>query len=112
MSKFCGIVGYAESKEVRPYIWEDEITERMHYGDVLKNRNRNTNSGNVNDDITLDNQISIVADAYAYAHCSAIKYVVWQNSKWKVTSVEVARPRLILTLGGVYNGRTQDDRDT
>lgn len=109
MARFCGIVGYAETKETRPLIWEDRIIERKYYGDVVKNKKRTENSGNVNDDIVLSNAISIIADAYAYDHFFAIKYVIWQNSKWKVTEVEVSRPRLILTLGGIYNGPTPED---
>lgn len=102
--KFFGTVGYVETLELRPNIYEPVTTERQYYGDVLRNTKRTEASQWLNDDITVNNLISIVADEYAYGHFFAIKYVVWQNSKWKVTNVEVSRPRLILTLGGVYNG--------
>lgn len=105
MPKFCGIVGYADVIETRPNIWESIITERTYYGDVIRNTKRTENSGNLNDDINVNCQISIVADAYAYDHYFKIKYVIWQNSKWKVTTVDPSqRPRILLTLGGVYNG--------
>lgn len=102
--KFFGTVGYVETMELRPNIYEEVATERQYYGDVLRNTKRNEGGQNLNDNINVNNLISIVADEYAYGHFFAIRYVIWENSKWKVTNVEVSRPRLILTIGGVYNG--------
>lgn len=102
--KFFGTVGYVETMELRPNIYEEVTTERQYYGDVLRNTKRNEGGQNLNDNINVNNLISIVADEYAYGHFFAIRYVIWENSKWKVTNVEVSRPRLILTIGGVYNG--------
>lgn len=102
--KFFGVVGYVCTEERRPNIHEDVVIEREYYGDVLRNTKRTENGQHLNDDITVNNQISIIADEYAYDHFFAISYVVWQGSKWKVRSVDVSRPRLILTIGGVYNG--------
>lgn len=67
---------------------------------------RNEQGQSINDNITLNNSISIIADAYAYENFFAIQYVKVMGTAWKVTSVEVQRPRLILTLGGVWNGET------
>lgn len=102
--KFFGTVGYVETQETRPNIHEEAATERQYYGDVLRNVKRTEGSQWLNDDVNVNNLISIVADEYAYGHFFAIRYVIWEGSKWKVTNVEVSRPRLILTLGGVYNG--------
>ena len=38
------------------------------------------------------------------SHFFAIRYVKWAGTRWKVDDVEVKRPRLKLTLGGVWNG--------
>jgi hypothetical protein len=105
MAKFYGVVGYADSVEVEPGVWEEQITERAYYGDTIRNTRRLQNSGGVNDDVVFSNQISIVADPYAYDHFSSIRYVEFTGAKWKVTDIEVQRPRLILTVGGVYNGK-------
>ena len=102
--KFCGTVGYVETLETRPNIYEGVTTERTYFGDILRNTKRSEGAQGLNDNINVNNLISIVADEYAYSHFFAIKYVIWENSKWKVTNVEVSRPRLILTIGGVYNG--------
>lgn len=102
--KFFGTVGYVETMELQPNIYKEVSTERNYYGDVLRNVRRNEGGQHLNDNINVNNLISIVADEYAYGHFFAIRYVIWQNSKWKVTNVEVSRPRLILTIGGVYNG--------
>jgi hypothetical protein len=104
MAKFYGPIGYAESKEKSPGVWEDTISEHNYYGDVIRNIRRMENSENVNDNINVDNQISIVADAYAYQNFFAIRYIKWMGALWKVAKVDVQRPRLILTIGGVYNG--------
>lgn len=104
MAKFYGMVGYAETAETSPGVWTEKITERAYYGDVYRNVRNLQNSGNVNDDINVNNQISIVADPYAFENFHAMRYVIFMDTKWKITSVDVQYPRLILTLGGVYNG--------
>lgn len=104
MARFYGEVGYAITKETSPGIWTEVFDRRNYYGDVTKNYRRLENSNNLNDNIRFDNIISIVADPYAYENYSTIRYVEWMGAKWKVTSVEVQSPRLILNLGGVYNG--------
>ena len=104
MAKWFGKVGFAVTEETEPGIWEETITENKYYGDVKSNRWKRQNSGEVNDDITISQIISIVADPFAYKNCSSIIYVEYMGSKWKVSDVEPAFPRLELTIGGVYNG--------
>lgn len=102
--KFCGKIGYApETVEVTPGVYEEQIVEHIYRGDVIRNTRRLESDDKANDDITSNNSISIMADAYAYDHFYDMRYVEWQGSKWKVTNVEVQRPRLILTIGGIYN---------
>lgn len=107
MAKFYGEIGYAgETVEVRPGAWEDVVVEYPAYGDVLRNTRGLEDGTSVNDDISVGNSISIVADAYAREHIFAMRYVKWQGALWKIVEVEVVRPRLLLRLGGVYNGPT------
>lgn len=107
MAKFYGEVGYGISVEKAPGVWEDEITERNYYGDVLRNtRQLREDAASVNDKLTVQNSISIVADEYAVQSFFAIRYVKWMGALWEVTDVEVQSPRLLLRLGGVYNGPT------
>ena len=87
-------------------MWVDVITEHFYYGDVIRNTRRLDNGDKVNDDISVGNSISIVADPYANAHFFAMRYIKWMNGYWKVSEVTVESPRLILRLGGVYNGPT------
>ena len=105
MAKFYGAIGYGESTETSPGVYEDTITERPYFGDVVRNtRKLREEDSKLHDDIIVQNSISIVADAYANEHFFAIRYIRWQGTLWKVTEVEVQRPRLLLRLGGVYNG--------
>ncbi len=106
MAKFYGAVGYAETIESRPSIWQERVIERLYYGDIIRNARRLESGESVNDNITINNSISIVADPYAREHFFAIRYVKWMGIAWKVTNVEVQSPRLLLTIGGVYNGQT------
>lgn len=103
--KYYGKVGYSITTETAPDVWQNTIVEKFYSGDVIRNylRNQEKQSSTV-DDISISNQISIVADPFAYSHFSSIKYVEWLDQKWKVTGVEINHPRINLTIGGVWNG--------
>lgn len=103
MAKFYGNVGYAITEETKPGVWMPRIVDKQYFGDLIKNSRRLENTSKVNDDVTLDNQISIVADAFAYENFQNIRYVEYMGAKWKVTNIEVQHPRLVLTFGGVWN---------
>lgn len=108
MARFLGEVGYGESVETAPDsgVWVDIISEYDYQGDVIRNTRALDNTDNVNGEITVANQISVIADEYAFEHFFNIKYVRWAGVPWTVTTVEVRSPRLILSLGSVYNGPT------
>lgn len=106
MAKFCGKIGFVHTRETSPGIWTEDVTEETYRGDVLRNTKKVESSKQVNDNIVVDNLISIVANAYATQNFFAIRYVHWMGALWKVEKVDVQRPRLNLTLGGVYNGPT------
>jgi hypothetical protein len=105
MAKFYGAIGYAETNETSPGVWTEVITERNYYGDVIRDNRRLQAGENLNDNLTLNNIFSIVADPYAYQNFHAMRYVKWMGASWKISNVEVQRPRLLLTIGGVYNGQ-------
>lgn len=104
MAKFYGSIGYAETVETKPGVWEEQITEHIYYGDLIRNTRRLQSSDKLNDDINVANEISIVADPFANQNFHSMRYVEFMGAKWKISSVEVQYPRLILTIGGVYNG--------
>ena len=104
MAKFYGPIGYAESVETKPGVWQEIITERNYYGDVIRNTRRLQSDNKVIDDIIVSNEISIVADPYAIKHFHSMRYVEFMGTKWKVSNIDVRYPRLILTLGVLWNG--------
>jgi hypothetical protein len=108
MARFFGKVGYGLSVESPPNsgVYVDRIVEQPYFGDVIRNTKKNSDGEHLNNDISVSNSISIVADDYAIEHFMRIKYVEWAGVRWMVDSVEVRRPRLILNLGSVYNGPT------
>lgn len=105
MAKYFGKIVFAETAEVRPGVWKEQITTREYAGDVLRNNRRlQSNKDSTNDDLSINNEISIVADPYAYNNFHSIRYIEWMGTRWKVSSVDVEYPRLHLSIGGVYNG--------
>jgi hypothetical protein len=104
MAKFFGPVGYGHSVEGAPGVWDDEITEVEYYGDVIRNTRKSLEGENLNNDLTVGNSISIVADEYANENIFAMRYVGWAGTLWIIQEVEKQSPRLILRLGGVYHG--------
>lgn len=105
MAKYHDVIGYANTENKGNGVWELlPIVEREYFGDVIRNTRRLENGENLNDNLRVGNSISIIADAYAYENFFNIRYAKWMGILWRVESIEVQRPRLILTLGGVYNG--------
>lgn len=104
MAKFYGTIGFAETVETAPGVWTENIVDYNYFGDIIRNARRIQSSDQLNDDINISNEISIVADPYANQNFHSMRYVKFMGAKWKITNVEVRYPRLILTVGGVYNG--------
>lgn len=103
MARYHGYVGYAIDVEAYPGVWEEQISEHEYFGDVIKNRMNIQQNGNINAKITISNSISIIGDPFAYEHVYAMRYVTYLNKKWTITNIDIQRPRLILTIGGLYN---------
>lgn len=110
MTRFYGVIGYGETVETPPGsgVWKDQITEYSYFGDVLENTRRLQEGEYLNDDLSVSNEISVVADSYLNKHFHTIRYVEWAGARWRVSTVSVQSPRLILRLGGVYNGPTPE----
>lgn len=104
MAKFFGKIGYAETVETTPGVWEEKITEREYFGDLIRNTRSLQSGEQLNDNINISNEISIVADPFAYENFHSMRYIEFMNAKWKISSVDVQYPRLILSVGGLYNG--------
>ena len=103
MAKFYGKIGFFETTETEPGIWEEVITEKPYYGDITRNISRYQQTDNVNGSISINNTISIVADPYATNNFQNMIYVIFNGVKWHITSAEVEYPRIILSIGGLYS---------
>lgn len=104
MAKYAGLVGYGEQVETAPGVWESAIKEHMMKGDLIRQNANIRDSGKVNDDITLNHRVSLFADAYAFDNYFNMKWIQIDGHKWKVSSIEVQRPRLLVDIGGLWNG--------
>lgn len=109
MSKFFGKIGYATCENTAPGVWkESQITEREYFGDVTRHSMRWESGESINDNLLINNEFSIVADPFAYENFSSMKYIEYMGTRWKISSIEVSRPRLIITIGGVWNGDSSE----
>lgn len=106
MAKFYDEIGFGHSVETVPGVWDDVITSRKYRGDIIRNTRQLENGASVNNNFTVGNSISIVADAYINNNLVAMRYIRWMGTLWLISNIEVQSPRLILRLGGVYNGPT------
>lgn len=105
MAKWYGVIGYnLGTVETSPGVWGPQIVERNYYGEIIRNSRRTQDSNQVNDNINITNSISILADPFANQNSRAMCYVEFQGAKWKITNITIDFPRLILEVGGVYNG--------
>lgn len=104
MAKWYGIIGYAETVETVPGVWKEQIAKRSYYGDLTRNSRRLQTADKLNDDVNINNELSIVSDPYAMNNFHSMRYAEFMGTKWKISNVEVQFPRLVLTLGGEYNG--------
>lgn len=106
MAKFYGPIGYAETNQTTPGVWKESIIEKNYYGDIIKNSGQIRSSGQVNEDLQISSQISIISDPYAVSNYQNVRYVTMNGAKWRVTNIDIQYPRMVLTLGGLYNGST------
>ena len=104
MAKFFGKIGFLTTVEKPNSIWEEKVVEKPYYGDVLRNAARYDSSDKLNDDFNINNQISIIADNFVFKNFNAMRYVTYLGVKWKITSATIEAPRVVLQIGGVYNG--------
>ena len=105
MAKFYGVIGFIETQETRPGVYEEEVVaERGYSGELIRSSKRWENADKLNDNINISNQFSILADPYAYNHVYSMRYIKYMNATWKITDVEIQYPRLTLSVGGLYNG--------
>ena len=109
MARFHGEVGFIQTIEYdpinHPSAWREVASEREYYGDVMRNTRRwDQNSSGTNENLVINNTISIVADSFANENLGAMRYVKWNGDLWNITNIELQRPRIILTIGGLYNG--------
>lgn len=104
MTKFRGSIGIKRrSTETSPGVFEEVIEDIEVTGEMRNIRARwpNMQQGN---GVSLRHFLSIVTPEDSVVDYSEVVYIWWQGRKWSVESIAYERPRVELTLGGLYNG--------
>lgn len=104
MSKYYGKIGYIMTGETAPGVWSEQVIERNYYGDVTRDYRNISKGEGLNDNLTINNTFSILCDDFALSNLCYMKYVEYMGAKWSINSVDIQRPRLNITIGGLYNG--------
>ena len=104
MAKYAGLVGYVTQEESVPGVWSPVENPKLMRGDIIRQASSSQNDNKVNSDIALSHRVSLLGDAYAFGNYYNIKWIDIDGRKWEVTSIEIQRPRIIVTLGGLWNG--------
>lgn len=104
MARFCGKIGFVKSVETAPGVWENQSITKNYRGDILRNTRTWVNGNSINDNVNISNSVSIVANSYLYDNLYAMQFIEWMGARWKIESFEIQRPRIVLSIGGIYNG--------
>jgi hypothetical protein len=104
MTKWHGVIGYIQTQETAPGVFSEVATEYEYAGDVIRNTRRWEQGSGLNDNLTISNQFSIIGDWFSYDNFQSMRYLKWMGASWKILSVELQRPRLLVSVGGVWNG--------
>ena len=104
MPKCSGIIGYALVEETQPGVWDENISEKKYFGDLIIDNRRIVDKSEINDNINISNNISIVSNSFMSDNMAFMRYITFMGSKWKISSLDIKPPRIIITIGGLYNG--------
>lgn len=110
-SRWHGKIGFGVTQEVRKGVWKNVIEERTYYGNISSVRKTSeSQSYSTNDDLQINAKISVLLDGYLSLNCASIRYAEYMGALWKVKEVspDTDRPRLFLTLGGVYASNSDE----
>ena len=102
--KWYGEIGFEMQKETTPGVYDSEFVKRNYYGDTKTLSTRWNTTENLHDDIRLVTKISVMADPFLFEQFPFMKYITFSGHKWTITDIVPNRPRIELTLGGLYNG--------
>jgi hypothetical protein len=103
MAKWSGLIGYALAEETQPGVWTEVITEKKYFGDIIKDNRKVINQGEINSSVNISNNISVVSNKFMLENMAFMKYITFMGSKWNISLVDVKPPRLIISIGGLYN---------
>lgn len=103
MTKYYDQIGFVDTVETVPGVFEEDVVLRHYSGDVEHNIHRYRGAEVIHDDVVIGNRVSIIADDYAMNNFFKIKFLCWRGAQWKVQSIEVVPPRILLRMGGLHN---------
>lgn len=104
MARFSGILGINRGPvEVSPGIYKPQIEEIVVTGEIRQEQ-LSWGQANLREGLRARHVLSIVTPDDGELGFGEVEYIEWQGKKWDVISVAYKRPRLELSMGGIYNG--------
>ena len=107
MAKFYGKIGFGTEQETAPGVWELVIVERPYFGEIVREALNVVGGQTVLGESKLNNTFRILADGYATENFMDMRYILWLGHYHEIVQVTLEqRPRMMVRVGGVYNGPT------
>lgn len=103
MTRYLGFIGINRGAvETAPGIFTEVIDAIEVSGEMRQSRATWPQAG-MRDGVQLAHVLSIVAPEDSDVDFNEVVYIEWQNHKWAVTQIQYKRPRVELSLGGLYD---------
>lgn len=98
-----GQIAFSHQTKDETGVVDDHPILKNYYGQVIRNSKRDQLQ-NINPNLSITNQISVIADPFLETSFHDILYVTFMGSKWRVSSVEVQpnNPRLTINISELY----------
>ena len=100
--KWYGEIAFSGQVETEPDSFEERLIKKKFMGDMLRSHNINDSNTNINIDVSLSNQLSVLLDPFLQNNFHKIVYVEFMGTKWTVSSVDIQDRRLLITFGKLY----------
>ena len=98
-------LGFSYTRDDGHGVWKQVNTEKVYKAEITSHKwylNREKDTPNVS--YKTGESFSVLMDSFLQENLGYITYVVLNGVKWDISSIDVQRPRVHITPGGMYHG--------